>query len=243
MKIAVCLHLFYPDMFDTIVSYLNNLNHQFKLYVTLTNGFYSQSDVQKIKNYNSDTKIIIVENKGVDIGAFFQTIKEIDVDTDLILKLHTKKGIGLPENPSLLSRELGIERCKNNNIEWFNNLMKGVLSDKVKVNKILDRFLKDKNCGMVGFKLYNSFQKNKQEILNLNPLFGLDESYLAKNFVGGTIFWVRYSIIKKYFTPDVIDKILSITNFGYVHEPSTMHAVERIFGYLVYKENQSILVI
>lgn len=108
MKIAVCIQLFYPDMFETIIGYLNNLKHQFKLYVTLTEGFYSKSDVENIKKYKEDVKLLFVKNKGVDIGAFLQTLKEIDNDTDLILKIHTKKGIGLPSNPSTRVQKIRI---------------------------------------------------------------------------------------------------------------------------------------
>lgn len=243
MKIAVCVQLFYPDMFDIITSYLNNLKHPYKLYITLTNGFYNNSDIEKIKNYKPDSKIIFVENKGVDIGAFLKTIPEIDNDTDLILKLHTKKGVGSKENPSLVLKKIGENACINHSRDWFHNLLKGVLSDEKKVNSILERFSKDKQCGMVGFRLYNNSSVNKNEILKLSHLFGIDESYLNNHFIGGTMFWVRFEILKKYFTPEVINKIMENTNPGYVSEPSTMHAIERIFGYLISKENKSIVVI
>jgi len=241
MKIAVCVQLFYPDMFDIITSYLNNLKHPYKLYITLTNGFYNNSDIEKIKNYKPDSKIIFVENKGVDIGAFLKTIPEIDDDTDLILKLHTKKGIGLPENPSSIVIRKGMEVSLGHGRQWFHGLMKGVLSDEGRINRILEKFQNDKNCGMIGYKLYNNSKINQNEILKLCPLFGLNETYLDKTFVGGTIFWTRYNIIKKYFTDDVVQKLMNNTKPGYVIEPSTMHAIERIFGYVVAKENQNVL--
>ncbi len=241
MKISVCLHLFYTDMFDIVTSYLNNLTQPYKLYVTLVDSFYTQEDIEKIKKYKTDVKIILVENKGVDIGGFFRALKEIDSDTDLILKLHTKKGIGLPENPSALVRRRGMEVSLGHGRQWFHGLMKGVLSDEARVNRILEKFQNDKNCGMVGYKLYNNSKINQNEILKLCPLFGLNETFLNKTFVGGTIFWVRYDIIKKYFTDNVVQQLMNNTKPGYVIEPSPMHAIERIFGYVVAKENQNVM--
>jgi lipopolysaccharide biosynthesis protein len=62
-------------------------------------------------------------------------------------------------------------------------------------------------------------------------------------FVGGTIFWVRNDILKKYLTQSVINKILTNSPEGYVHEPSINHAMERIFGSLVSLENKKLIVL
>ena len=48
MKIAVCLHLFYTDMWDEMVSYMNNINKPFKLYVSLVDGYYDEEIINKI---------------------------------------------------------------------------------------------------------------------------------------------------------------------------------------------------
>ena len=121
--------------------------------------------------------------------------------------------------------------------------MKGVLLDEGKVNRILNKFKTDTKCGMVGYKLFNNSSVNKNNIIKLSPLFGIDSTYLDKNFIGGTIFWVRYDIIKKYFTENVITQIMNDTPPGYVIEPSIMHSVERILGYVVSKENQNVITV
>jgi lipopolysaccharide biosynthesis protein len=230
-------------MFDEIKSYLNNLKHPYDLYVSLVNGFFENEIVDKLKSFKQDVKIVYVENKGVDIGGFLQVLKIVDPTTDLILKLHTKKGIGLPEIPSNSVKRHGFEIAKKNANNWFKALMNGVLSDDKKVNKIINTFKTDEKCGMVGFRLYNSYGVNKKEIENLMPILNLKNNIFDYHFIGGTIFWVRYPIIKKYFTKEVIDYILKNTKEGYVLEPSIMHAVERIFGYITENEKQNILVL
>lgn len=243
MKIAVCIHLFYTDMFDEIKSYLNNLKHPYNLYVSLVNGFFENEIVDKLKSFNKEVKIVYVENKGVDIGGFLQVLKIVDPTTDLILKLHTKKGIGLPENPSIPVKRKGMEWSIQIGKEWFKGLIEGVLSDEKKVNSIIERFKIDKKCGMVGYKLYNSLNGCENEIVKLFNLFQLDDSCFKNYFIGGTMFWVRYEILKKYFTPDSIDKIINELPVGYHSTPTSMHAIERIFGYIVAKENQEVIVI
>lgn len=243
MKIAVCVHIFYTDMIDSIFSYLNNLKRPYDLYVSLVKGFYDDKTVKKLQELNSDVKIVYVENIGVDIGGFFQILKIIDKKTDLILKIHTKKGIGTIETPSFSVKRLGLTNAIKNANNWYNGLMRGVLGDSDKVERILTKFQNDEECGMVGFKLYNSYAINKMEIKKLLPLFNLNESVFNYNFIGGTMFWVRYSLISKYFSDDVINQIYNNTKKGYVLEPSIMHAVERIFGYVVENEQKKIMVI
>ena len=66
---------------------------------------------------------------------------------------------------------------------------------------------------------------------------------MNNNFIGGTMFWVRYEIIKKYFTPEIISKILELSPNGYHDTPTPMHAIERIFGYIVTKEGKDVVVV
>ena len=65
------------------------------------------------------------------------------------------------------------------------------------------------------------------------------ESY----FVGGTIFWVRNDIMKKYLTNDKIDWILKLLLPNYSYEPSYAHAMERMFAYFVYNQQKEMVVI
>ena len=199
--------------------------------------------VDKIKNFKSNVKIIHSPNKGVDVGGFLYTYKHIDPKTDLVLKIHTKAGLGSTKNPSRPSLNLGKNNAKKAGNNWFINLMNGVLQNENKINKILNEFKKNPNCGMVGFKKYNNFSRNIKEVNYIFKLLNTTNNYNNSYFVGGTIFWIRNSILKKHLTPNNIDKIISILPKEYVLEPSYNHAMERIFGCFVYKENQELIVI
>lgn len=243
MKIAVCLHLFYSDMIDDIIGYLKNIDFNYKLYVSVIENQFNQSDFLKLKNFKKDVIIIYVKNKGVDVGGFLNTLKHVDNDTDLILKIHTKKGIGSEQTPSSAVKRKGYDWTIKYSKMWFNDLMKGVLGDKNQVKKILSSFETNPKCGMIGYKLCKTLGPNKEDIVKLLDKMNMSHNLIGSNFIGGNMFWVRYETIKKYLTDDIIDSLLNEMKDGYVIEPSTQHALERIFGYIVYHNNQEIIVV
>lgn len=244
MKIAVCLHLYYPGKIDSIFSYLDNITEPFKLYVNLVEDRYDRATMSKIQARYNDCIIVVSENRGVDIGGFLKTLKLVDQDTELVLKIHTKVGVGDEGTPSELVRKHGVAQASCVSIGWFEDLMRGVAGSEMQVSEILRMFRTNQNCGMVGFKLFRSMGPNLSEIQKLAPLFSLSCCNLDKvGFVGGTIFWVRYRIVRKYFPDHVIDRLIDQMSYGYALEPSINHALERIFGYLIDAEGSEICVV
>lgn len=243
MKIAVCVHLFYPDMFEQIVPYLNNLKHPYKLYINLCPGEYNKKQVDSIYNYKPDAIINVSRNKGVDVGGFLNTLKKIDSDTDLIIKIHTKKGIGSESVQSNSVKRNGLTHTIRHANKWFHDMMRGILKDVGGVNNIINEFKTNQKCGMVGFKLYNNLGPNKDEIIKIMDLLNINKDLIGDEFIGGTIFWVKHEILKKYLNDNTIDTILKSMSDGYIIEPSPQHAMERIFGYMVKSEGKDIKVI
>lgn len=199
--------------------------------------------IEKIKKYKKNSKIIISPNKGLDLGGFLYTYKHIESDCDIILKIHTKKGMGSKESPSRELEVSGFDKAFAKGKEWFNSLMNGVLLSESQVDKIINNFKKDKKLGMVGYKTFNNFSLNYSEMEKLFSYFKMKEIKSNYDFIGGTIFWCRNSILKKYLTDKTIDEILDKMPYGYVVEPSINHAMERILGCIVYLENKEIKII
>lgn len=244
MKIAVALHIFYGDMWEEIKDKLLNITQPYKLYVNLVEGYTDISIIEKIKTFKGDSVIIITENRGVAIGGFLRLFKIIDNDTDLLLTLHTKKSIGLPNKPSDMVRVYGYESAVVKGQDWFNKIINGLLSDNKKVKDIISKFENDDNCGMIGYNNEETFVgANENILIEMMKVFNLKEGTFNSNFVDGAMFWVRYNIIRKYFTNDIIDFILKMTPKGYLNEPSINHSLERIFGYIIKNENKEVIVI
>lgn len=236
----------YPDLINAGKNNHRLAYQHFLNFGISENRLYKKKQIEvknKIINFKQDTKIIISANRGVDIGGFLNTYKYIDYDVDLILKLHTKKGMGSDETPSLDLIRRGNNFATTHGKQWFHSLMDGVLGNEEKVEKILNYFENNPESGMVGFRKYNNFSKNIQEMRNLYPIFNIQNHPNESYFVGGTIFWVKNEILKKYIPKNKIDYILNKLPFGYVREPSPNHAIERIFGCMVYLENKEINII
>ena len=207
---------------------------------------YKQSQfdiIDKIKLYKDNSVILKSPNKGMDIGGFLYTYKHVDADTDIILKIHTKKGLGDTANPSNSLKRYGIDKAKKIGKDWFKNLMNGVLKNKNQVNNIINEFTLNPKCGMVGFKLNNNYDINHKEMEKIYDLINIHPKEDDPFFVGGTTFWVSNIVMKKYFTNENIDKILDVLPYGYVPEPSPNHAMERIFGCFVYNDQKEIKIV
>lgn len=248
-SIAVLLHVYYIDMLDEIFLYLKNLNHPFDLYVNLTTD-YKNGSVEKIKEKYPEAIITISPNKGVDIGGFLYSFKELKKDYDLILKIHTKKSIGTDTRPSDMVRVYGRDVGAQKGREWFINMMDGVLGNEEKVDRILNKFSSDSECGMVGTYHDNYVGRNGQHLKDLCEIFDLDfELYFTPegerlkdvSFVGGTFFWIRHDILKNYFTEKNIGLALELIPEGYFNEPSHNHAFERVFGLVTNKEQKKLM--
>lgn len=227
----------------------NNNEKAYKHFIKhgLNEGRFYRKDhldvYEKIIKFKNDTKVFLSPNRGVDIGGFLYTYKKIDNDTDLILKIHTKKGLGSQEVPSLDLMRRGGGFAISHGRNWFHGLMGGVLSNSVQVNNIIHNFTQDSTTGMVGFRKYKNFTVNYDETLKILSKLNVKKIPENSDFIGGTIFWVRNEILKKYLSNNIINEIIELMPYGYVREPSINHAMERVFGILVYFENKNIKII
>lgn len=245
-KIAVLVHLFYTDMWDKVQTYLKNLDaFEYDLYVNLVDGFYSEELRKEIEKVATVT---ISPNKGVDVGGFLFQYMNLKKDYELLLKIHTKKSLGLPNKPSDYVRVYGYDSAKVKGLEWFHKLMSGVLRSKEQVKDTIDLLTSDTPIAMVGLDCETYIGPNTGVVNDLAKIFNIPLEYngnKVKNasFVGGTIFWVRNDILKKYLTKDNITKIMNLLPEGYHNEPSYNHALERLFGFMVYNEKKKIAIL
>jgi hypothetical protein len=236
----------HPDLALNNLFTKDKLTKHFLRFGIRENRNYKQSQIDlinKIKAYKDNSVILKSPNKGMDIGGFLYTYKHVDADTNIILKIHTKKGLGDTANPSNSLKRYGIDKAKKIGDGWFKNLMNGVLKNKNQVKNIINEFTLNPKCGMVGFKLYNNYSVNIKEMEKIYDLINIHPKEDDPFFIGGTTFWVSNVVMKKYFTNENIDKILDILPYGYVHEPSPNHAMERIFGCFVYNDQKEIKII
>lgn len=220
-KLAIVVHLYYPDTWPTMRKNLQNIRVPFDLFVSVQ---LKDKDIEleKVGKYHGATNIVALPNRGRDVLPFLVFARKIRSigQYEYLLKLHSKKS---------LHRKDGGDWLKDLLIE----LVPARTSDIIKI-------LQKNDTGAVGptdhvVSLSRYMGENRDKVMKL--LEGMLGEKTAKEivnraayypFFGGTMFWCRV---------DFLDPLLNLgltpvdfsTEYGQV-DGTTAHAVERILG-------------
>lgn len=201
-RVTLTIHLFHEHLFSEFLEYINNVKVVFKL-VNVIITININSNFDKVI-YNEDPSFIVLklENKGVDSYSFIECIKYIrnnNIKTDYILKLHTKESI---------------------------NWRKELINPIVDINNlyIIQHYFKNKkNIGYIGAQKW-ALQKNYDLDYpqNIEGLHNLCKKFqhLEQNwtdFNGGSTFWISNETLSVYLTTELIEYL--IANFLYGKPP------------------------
>jgi glycosyltransferase involved in cell wall biosynthesis len=219
-KVALHIHVHYPDLLPDILSRLSSCKTKPALLISVTSE-ENYSQVQAIlKNRQFKVEIQLVQNRGRDISPFLITFgAKILSEYDYIGHIHTKKSVhsnqsmGKVWNLFLLENLLGNDNHKMMDI-------------------ILSQFETDPSIGMVfsddpnicGWDLNRPIANELAKKLKLNDM--------PDNFIFpiGSMFWARTKTLEPLIN-------LNLTWDDFPPEPipvdGTMaHAIERIFSFL-----------
>ena len=233
-NIAIVIHLYYTDLWEEFKVQLLELDNNFDLYISLTNGNKNIED--EIKNSFPSAKIFWFDNRGLDIGPFFHTLKyfiENDLNYDYLIKLHTKKSIksvgedrGTNWRIGLVKSLIGSNETLKKNISLFEN------DQTINIGGSVDYFYRDSNLDWLRDELYNL-----RLINDLHNSSDFDDMLI----ISGTMFMVRYKVYKEFFTINDIDRILSQLTDGYIRDKMIEHKLERILSYIPQLNGSKIL--
>lgn len=220
-KIAVIIHLYWVEMWSEFENYLTNIDYKYDLYVSLVED--NVDIYEKIKKFKEDANIIIVDNKGADIGPAYVIMKNIlnnKKSYKYYLKLHTKED------------EI-----------WRSTLINPICGSKKAVNNCIE-ILKCEDVGMIG--------SNKCMLSCKNPIYLLKNSKIIQDyidrfgfkdvtpsdcvFIGGTMFWVSGDVWESFFKSINIDKEYDkfcTGKFNDIKIPRYTHSMERLFGLII----------
>ena len=232
-NIAVIMQLFFYEQWPEMKIYLNSIQQDYDLYITLLLGSDKDSNViptiQDIKAYKPDTDILYSENIGMDIGQTFVTMKHILKTRRTYrhyLKLHSKHSTD----------------------DWRKELISPVCGTAVNVTNAIN-LLKLKNVGMVGSKKWliqvrqiDKHTKNNIDIIAeyVKRLKWKNVTIEGNQFIGGTIFWVKGCIWECFFRQINIDRTYKDFNGGRSSDSNVgthEHSIERLFGIMVAENN------
>ena len=202
-KILCICHNGNIDVFKKIEKYIENLMllNSFDIEITLfinTINTIKEEEIEYIKKKYPYAKHIITDNFGFDIGSFFTILnicKQNNYEFDYVIKIHTKTS--------------EIERDK---------LLKPLLGSINRIKIILD-ILNNENIGLIGSASATCYNYDKLAIHNENHLKYLLKKYkISKNynesiqFIGGTMFWIKYDVLKKIFWNHDFNHIINELN-------------------------------
>jgi len=227
--LAIILHLFYTDLWNYFLPYLNNIEVEYDLYVSVSESEYGHPTqvYEIILQSHPDAKIYSLLNRGMDVAPFLFILNEIHQSGaryDCLLKLHSKKSLAH-------SIELG-ER-------WRNDLTKSLLESPERFNMVFStckNHPKYKMAGSSNWVLPQTIGGYEQQFFNAPILFS--DYY----FVGGTMFLVNFDVLMSWFiSQDIFNRFYHQFEDGYIGDGSIAHQLERVFGCLMRVDGFEIL--
>lgn len=223
-KILVHVHLFYPDLWSEIKIHLININVHFDLFVTMIEDHI---DIyHDISTFKPDAKIITIQNKGYDIGAFLHVLRQVDMgEYSYVIKLHTKRD--MPEK-AILSTGVAVGGSL-----WREHSLAFLKTPEI-FQRCLDAFQNDPMIGMCArYDLILSKSSDDKSAGNYGDAIltrmGLPRKKLA--FVAGTMFMVRARLLEALLLLDLDIDDFSTPIRG--EKTSLAHNIERILGWMV----------
>ena len=217
VRIALHLHVYYPDMLPEILQRLNGNQVRPDLFISVPTES-ARYEVQSILSQSYSGKVIeiqVVPNSGRDIGPFLTAFGAVFVDQyDVVGHFHTKKS---PHANDKIGKD------------WYVFLLENLLGGKGNMADIAIRHLAtDPSIGLIfpddpnilDWGLNRSYAEALGQQLGLN---NLPENLL---FPVGTMFWAKVEALRPIFN-------LGLNWQDYPIEPlpidgTILHALERL---------------
>jgi FMN phosphatase YigB (HAD superfamily) len=220
-KIAVHVHVFYPELFDEIISYLSNIPVDYSLFISVVRDEDRSVILEKTRQmpHVNHTDIRVVKNQGRNIAPFLIEFGPELRNFDYICHIHTKK--------SLFT---GKEKT-----DWRHYLFDRLLGSTDTVKAIFTAFQKDPSVGIIFPEIYPALPywactwlSNKSvapRILNKLDIRFDPDAYF--DYPVGSMFWIR----KESLEP-LLDLNLTINDFppeSGQTDGTLQHTLERCF--------------
>jgi len=179
-KIAVVIHLFYPELWDVLTSKLENITEDFDIFVTVVE---KHKDL-KLEYKNHKITTVVVPNWGRDVLPFLHVLRKIrSAGYEYVLKLHSKK-----------SKQIS----RADATYWLRATIGALLSDKRSVDEVLQRL--NGMTKIIGAKEFAismslggdvSLKKRTYEYYPKQTAKKIIKNINSYSFSAGSMFWAR----------------------------------------------------
>lgn len=223
-KIAVICHIFYTDLLEEIISYLNNIPYKLDLFITTdSNEKYNLIKERFINWGRGEFTIKIVENRGRDIAPKLLNWDNVYETYEYFLHIHTKKSL--------------YESTLEN---WRLYLYDSLIGSEEIVKSIFEAFNSDKKIGIIAPQHFANIKHeigwgwNFDEAKKFAKKIGINLSINKPiDFPSGSMFWARSEAIKP-----LLESGLTIDDFPIEsgqNDNTLSHVIERLYFYFCEK--------
>lgn len=235
VRIAVCVHLYYVEMFEEICNKLKNFGEiSYDLFFTMPRE--NKAFLPVLKKVYPKAKIIPTDNIGFDIYPFLCFLNEIELsDYDVIFKIHSKKDI--PIDYSLNGVNLSGDL-------WRKYLLNSIVGSPARIQFILRIIERQKHVGMMGSEaLYIQGGEKVAQDIALDRIFSVMQELKVPvrniEFIAGAMFAIRPNLLiplkKRKFNKEEFPPYFP-RDWN-----SLPYCLERVFGCLVSAQGSCIV--
>ena len=223
-RVAVVIHVFYPDLLPELLTRLSAIPVGFDLVVTNASEEPITIPREGIANLRNVVHFD-VHNHGRDIFPLVQVVNAGILDPyELVLKLHTKKSAWRAEHAELAG----------SGAQWKDEFLDSLVGSAERAQAILDAFASDPRLGLVtapgnivGPEFWGADEALTRELLRRLELDVVSEDL---RFAAGSMYWTRGFVVQGL-------RALNLTADDFHPEEgqidgTTAHAIERSIGIL-----------
>ena len=231
-RILVHLHLFYPELWDAIASYLRNLDpYGYRLVVTYPPRLAGRPVLGRIAAFHDDVVMREYENRGFDVGPFLDYLNEVNLDEwDVVYHIHSKGPASKTKGRFVYGRLFRGD-------DWFMQLYEGCLGPG-NVHRVIDALMHEDKIGLCcADNLVFTDEPAREDLVRLySRRLGVNVQS-GYSFIGGTCFAAKADVLKPVRAlglriGDFKESCRFIFTFG--------HAMERVVPIMVENNGYSI---
>jgi lipopolysaccharide biosynthesis protein len=226
-RVAVVLHLHYPDLWPEFEQAISSIREPFDLFVTVTAKDIAVEE--RIHQKFPQAQTLHFENRGRDVLPLVVLINSgVLFRYQLVCKIHSKRSLQ-----------------RNDGDQWRHILVDGILGGQDLVTRIVAAFDRDPDLGMVvaDGQIYGSdpshWAGNLDRLRSDAPKIGIYDIPAGLAFPGGSMYWIRPFLLRQIGA-------LKLGPKDFEPEPlpadgTTAHAVERLLGLICHDAGMRIV--
>lgn len=228
-RIAVQIHMFYPDVLEETLDSVNGIPYPFDCYVS-TDTEEKRQEIERVmrqKCLAANTVVEVYPNKGRDVLPFLLQMKERIGRYEYICHIHSKK-----------------TATNEHGNDWRRYIFRHLLGSSEEIRRIFRLFEEDPRLGIVMPETYPvlalqaEWGGNKEGVQSVLRLMDAETPLPADPvFPVGNMFWARTDAVKKMFSR-MADEAEFPEESGQVNG-TTAHEIERAWIYLARAEGYS----